>query len=99
LAECIVLKKEMLKNPVEIHIDGSLDFDRARKVADREAKKISPDPLLLAWYNAQTGKYSPPVECCGEDKPTWLIYAESRGGTLCIDINDENYVFVYRPSP
>jgi hypothetical protein len=98
MAECVVLKKEMLKNPVEVHIDGSLDFDRARKIADEEAQKISPDPLLLAWYNAQTGKYSPPVECCGEDKPAWLIYAESRGGTLCIDINDENYVFVYRPS-
>jgi hypothetical protein len=52
--------------------------------------------MLLAWYNGRTGEFSPKVTCCGEDKPTWLIYAESRGGDLVIDINDEAYVFVYR---
>jgi hypothetical protein len=52
--------------------------------------------MLLAWYNGGTGAFSPQVPCCGDDRPGWLIYAESRGGNLVIDINDEAYVFVYR---
>jgi hypothetical protein len=88
----------MLKNPIRIQVDDeSLDFARAKQLADKEAKKVTADPMLLAWYNAKTGDFSPPVTCCGEDKPTWLIYAESRGGTICIDINEEEFVFVYRP--
>jgi len=38
------------------------------------------------------------VTCCSDDKPAWLVYAESRGGDLVIDINGESYVFVYRRS-
>jgi hypothetical protein len=88
----------MLKDPIRIQVDDeALDFARAKQLADEEAKKVTADPMLLAWYNAKTGDFSPQVTCCGEDKPTWLIYAESRGGTICIDINEEEFVFVYRP--
>jgi len=88
----------MLKNPIRIQVDNeALDFARAKQLADEAAKKVTADPMLLAWYNAKTGDFSPPVTCCGEDRPTWLIYAESRGGTICIDINEEEFVFVYRP--
>ena len=52
--------------------------------------------MLLAWYDRGAGTFSPQVTCCGDDKPAWLIYAESRGGDLVIDINEEAYVFVYR---
>jgi hypothetical protein len=52
--------------------------------------------MLLAWFDRQAGRYSPNIICCGEDKPTWLTYAESRGGDLVIDLNGEEYVFVYR---
>ena len=51
--------------------------------------------MLLAWYDREAGAFSPQVTCCGDDKPAWLIYAESRGGDLVIDINQEAYVFVY----
>jgi hypothetical protein len=88
----------MLKDPIRIQVDDeALDFARAKQLADEEAKKVTADPMLLAWYNAKTGDFSPQVTCCGEDKPTWLIYAESRGGTICIDINEEEFVFVYCP--
>jgi len=98
MTECVALTKDMLKNPIRIQVDDeSLDFARAKQLADEEAKKVTADPMLLAWYNAKTGDFSPPVTCCGEDRPTWLIYAESRGGTICIDINEEEFVFVYRP--
>jgi len=96
--ECVALTKDMLKDPIRIQVDDeALDFARAKQLADEEAKKVTADPMLLAWYNAKTGDFSPQVTCCGEDKPTWLIYAESRGGTICIDINEEEFVFVYRP--
>jgi hypothetical protein len=51
--------------------------------------------MLLAWYEKKTGRYSPPVECCGKEKPSWVVYAESRGGNITIDINKEEYVFIY----
>ncbi|MEJ2069483.1 MAG: AF1514 family protein [Syntrophobacterales bacterium] len=98
MTEGVALTKDMLTNPIRVQVDDeSLDFARAKQVADEEAKKVTADPMLLAWYNAKTGDFSPPVTCCGEDRPTWLIYAESRGGTICIDINEEEFVFVYRP--
>ena len=94
--ECVALTKDMLKDPIRIQVDDeALDFARAKQLADEEAKKVTADPMLLAWYNAKTGDFSPQVTCCGEDKPTWLIYAESRGGDLIIDLNREAYVFVY----
>ena len=96
--ECVALTKDMLKDPIRIQVDDeALDFARAKQLADEEAKKVTADPMLLAWYNAKTGDFSPQVTCCGEDKPTWLIYAESRGGTICININEEEFVFVYCP--
>jgi hypothetical protein len=99
MTECVVLKREMLKDPIYLQVAAELDFSRARALADEHARKAGEEPLLLAWYNGATGEFSPQVTCCGEDKPTWLIYAESRGGDLVIDINDEAYVFVYRRNP
>jgi len=89
----------MLKDPIDVDIsDAPLDFARARTLAEARARQEASDPMLLAWYDRETGRFSPQVTCCGDDKPAWLIYAESRGGDLVIDINRESYVFVYRRS-
>jgi hypothetical protein len=97
MAGCIPLSREMLKDPIDVNVpDGPLDFARARAIADRRAREMGADPMLLAWYDRGSGQFSPQVTCCGDDKPAWLIYAESRGGDLVIDINGEAYVFVYR---
>lgn len=97
MAECVRLTREMLKDPVMIRVAGRrLDFPRAQAASDRVARKLYADPMLLAWFDGRTGQSSPRVDCCREDKPGWLVYAESRGGDLVIDINDEEYVFVYR---
>ena len=99
MAGCIPLSREMLKDPIDVNVpDAPLDFARARAIADRRAREMGADPMLLAWYDRSSGQFSPPVTCCGDDKPAWLIYAESRGGDLVIDINYEAYVFVYRRS-
>jgi hypothetical protein len=97
MAECIPLTREMLTDPVDLYVaDAPLDLPRARALADRRAREMGGEPMLLAWYDRATGAFSPQVTCCGDDKPAWLIYAESRGGDLVIDINNEAYVFVYR---
>jgi len=96
VAECMPLTREMLTDPVDLHVtDAPLDFARARALADRRAREMGGEPMLLAWFERATGAFSPRVTCCGDAKPAWLIYAESRGGDLVIDINDEAYVFVY----
>jgi len=97
MVECIPLSREMLKDPIDIAVrDEPLDFSRARVIAEARARQEAADPMLLAWYDREAGAFSPQAPCCGDAKPGWLIYAESRGGDLVIDINDEAYVFVYR---
>ena len=99
MADCMLLSRKMLRDPIDIGVaDVPLDFARARAIAEARARQEAADPMLLAWYDRSTGKFSPQVTCCGDDKPAWLIYAESRGGDLVIDINGEAYVFVYRRS-
>ena len=97
MAGCIPLSREMLNNPIDIAVpDAPLDFARARAIADRRARELAPEPMLLAWYDRDAGAFSPQGPCCSDDRPGWLIYAESRRGDLVIDINEEAYVFVYR---
>ena len=97
MADCIALSREMLKDPIDIGVsDEPLDFARARVIAEARAREVWAEPMLLAWYDRGAGQFSPRVTCCSDDKPAWLIYAESRGGDLVIDINEEAYVFVYR---
>jgi hypothetical protein len=93
---CEILTRDVLTNPVLIHQGRPLDFGQAREIAGQKARELSADPMLLAWYEAKSGKFSPPVECCSETKPGWIVYAESRGATITIDINDEEYIFIYR---
>jgi hypothetical protein len=89
--------KENFRECVDVRTEGSLpDFSEAKDLADRAACNSGHDPMLLAWFVKQTGEHSPKVECCGEDKPAWLVYAESRGGNLTVSVNDGAYVFVYR---
>jgi hypothetical protein len=96
MADCMLLTREMLKDPIDLGVpDEPLDFVRARALAEARARQEAPEPMLLAWYDRDTGAFSPQVTCCGDAKPAWLIYAESRGGDLVIDINQEAYVFVY----
>jgi hypothetical protein len=95
--DCIPLSREMLKDPIDVCLpDTPLDFSQARAIADQRAREAGGEIMLLAWYNGATGEFSPKVPCCGDDRPGWLIYAESRRGDLIIDINHEAYVFVYR---
>lgn len=87
--------KNFLTNPIHIKSE-SLDFKTAKQIATQKAKRLCSDPMLLAWYDGKTGDYVPKTECGVGDRPAWIVYAESRGGDITIDINDEEYVFIYK---
>ena len=73
-----------------------MEFDAAQILARAEASRFLVAPMVLSWLNRHTGQHSPNVNCCGqEEKEAWEIYAESRGGTLRVEVGDE-YIFIFR---
>ena len=96
MSTCEILERNMLPNPVELSVDEeNLDFKRARLLSDEIANEMIESPMLMSWYDRETGRFSPDVTCCSEDKPGWVVYAESRGGNLSVTVNEEKYVFIY----
>ena len=81
---------------IKIQADNpALDFESAKDIAKLKAKEVCDDPMLLSWYNRETGESYPNLECGPGDKPAWVTYAESRGGDLTVDVNQGQYVFIY----
>lgn len=96
MPECVPLSREMLNNPIDMQVTGPLDFRQAQALAQERARIVCAEPMLLAWFDRARGAFSPNITCCREDRPSWLTYAESRGGDIVISINNEDYVFVFR---
>ncbi|MFC1835813.1 AF1514 family protein [Thermodesulfobacteriota bacterium] len=93
---CTDITRDLLPNPIIVDTGSETpDFGAARNIAFDRARSISSDPMLLAWFDKAAGKFSPDVICCNTEKPSWLVYAESRGGDISVDINDQDYVFVF----
>jgi hypothetical protein len=92
--------KYQLINPVKIKSDlPDLDFVAAQSMAEKKVKSLCPDPVLISWYNATTGESYPDVPCGRARKPGWLDYAESRHCDITVDINDEQFIFIYLTQP
>ncbi|UCH21015.1 MAG: AF1514 family protein [Deltaproteobacteria bacterium] len=75
--------------------DKDLELVKAKEFAKQKAKELCPDPMLLSWYQGGTGESYPNLECGRGEKPAWVLYAESRGANLTIDVNDGQYIFIY----
>ena len=83
-------------NHIRLSIDQKdLDFDFAKDQAKKKAKELTDDPMLLSWLNGKTGDFYPKTECGPMDKPPWIVFAESRGADIAININDGEYIFLY----
>ena len=81
---------------LQIKSNHDMEFSAALVAARAEASRFLTEPMVLSWLNRQTGQRSPNVECCiKENKEAWEIYAESRGGTLRVEIGDK-CVFIFR---
>ena len=95
MVSCAELTRDMLPNPVAVRGEEEPDLGEARRLAQDEARKRMKEPMLLGWYDRATGAFSPQVECCSDEKPGWVVYAETRGGSLTVDVNDGAYYFIY----
>ena len=83
-------------NHIRLTIDNKdLGYDDAHDLAKHKAKELTSDPMLLSWYCGKTGDYYPKTECGRSDKPAWIVFAESRGADIAININDGEYIFLY----
>ena len=81
---------------IELRIENpNLDFEEAKDIAKQKAKETCADPMMLSWYQGKTGESYPNLECGPGDKPAWIIFAESRGGDLTVDINDGQFIFIF----
>jgi Domain of unknown function (DUF5619) len=88
--------KHFWGNHLKIRVDDrNLDFVRAKRIAKGKATEMAEDPMLLSWYNGKSGDYFPKYPCGHWQKPVWILFAESRGADLAVNINDGEYIFLY----
>ncbi len=87
----------MLPNPIPMKIAGEqCNFECVKKKVVSKAMAFAREPELLSWYDGKRQVYAPNDECCVEGEPNWLAYALAKGADLAIDVNDEEYVFLFR---
>jgi hypothetical protein len=87
---------DVLGRNISIDADEKdLDLPRAKEIAKEKAREFCDDPMLLSWYQGKTREGFPNFECGKGDKPAWIVYAESRGGDLTININDGEFIFFF----
>jgi hypothetical protein len=75
--------------------EADLEFTSAKDLAKHAARDRSPDAMLLSWHNTKTGEYYPRYDCGGHDRPAWVLFAESRGANLTVDVDDGDFVFIF----
>ena len=76
------------------------DYLQATALANREAKKILGDHMLLSWYDRDRDFESPQHagEChAGSAVPGYVDYGLHHGATLKVDIEQGRFVFYYLP--
>lgn len=88
---------EKLPNPIPVQVDDrDLDFELAKALAREHALIDYAEVMLIAWFDKKAQRYSPNIRHCAKNKPSWVVYAESRGANISIDINEEEYVFIFK---
>lgn len=75
--------------------DASLDLQRASAMAKAKAREMDSNAMMLSYHSGKTGESWPTYACGGGGRPPWIVFAESRGYNLKIDINDGEYEFFY----
>ena len=75
--------------------DPSLDLAAASALAKEKARSMDRNAMMLSFHSGKTGEFWPNYECGGGDRPPWIVFAESRGYNLKIDINGGDFEFFY----
>ena len=80
---------------IRITVEGKdLDLTLARRLAEDLVSSIISDPMLVAWFDGKRGEEHPQVPEC-QHKPGWLAYAEGHAGGIRVDINENEYSFIF----
>lgn len=85
-----------LMKPVALTLAGEPTWDEAKVKAYNLACQDEDDPMLMSWFDRDTGKFSP--SCCQCDiaeGAAWEVYGKNHGGRLRISINNDRFVFIY----
>ncbi len=97
MAKCTMdYRPGLIGTEIKVAAPKGVDRLEARQMALEAARSRYREPMLLAWLDKVRGEFSPAVECCGEDKPAWVIYAGNRGGEVVVEVGDGDYYFVFR---
>ncbi|MBI9089121.1 MAG: AF1514 family protein [Desulfobacterium sp.] len=81
---------------IRLQVDEpGFDFSKAQDLAKKTALEKTSMPMMLSWKNEIEGTYYPTFECGKTDQPAWIVFAESRGANLTIDINNGAYIFMF----
>lgn len=97
---CEIPNKQMLP-PTVIHLeidDPDCDFDCAFQAAADKVSEYDNCPVLLSWFDKKDEAIFPKGECCVEGEPTWLAFGEAQGADLTVDVNNEEFIFLFRKS-
>jgi len=88
MRECEIPRAGVLPVPVQLTVD---------EAAEDLARSYGNEAELLGWFDGKAGRYYPDTADCLEGMPpSWVQFAESRGGNLTVDVNHGRYVFVFR---
>lgn len=85
---------------ITLQSNSECDFNGAKRLAEASAEERMADPVLLSFFDRERNIESPQgVSECHRDCaiPGYVEYAQTRGGTLVVDVNDGAYIFCYRP--
>ena len=86
---------EQLGPIIKVETEEDVDLNSAIELAKQAARERVEEPMMLAWYEPATGRFSPPVECCSHEKPGWVVYAQNRGGDLAVEVGQGDYYFIF----
>jgi hypothetical protein len=80
---------------IDLIITGTtLKYATPRSLADNLAEDALDEPMIVAWYDGIKKQEHPFVPEC-QHKPGWVAYAEGHNGKLQININQDEYRFIY----
>lgn len=99
VVQMALIKSELMDAPKEkIGLavgDTDLDFEAIKNLAKEKAREFCGDPMLLSWHSGKTGDYWPKYECGAGGQAPWVVFAESRGCNLVVDVNTGAYTFYF----
>lgn len=96
MAELKATSTEYTLDTVNLSVENpGLDLVEATALAKAKARDMDSNAMMLSYHSGKTGEFWPHHDCGGAGRPPWIVFAESRGYNLKIDINDGDYEFFY----